>query len=107
MLIASCPASLDTLKISVPPAVKLAAAGRVPPALDLDDLESPAVAPHPLRLLFAENPEHPSLRFKKLHGAHPYWSVRFGSGYRAVCRRDGDKADWIWIGTHQDFDKAF
>ena len=69
-------------------------------------LESPAVAPHPLRLLFAENPEHPSLRFKKLHGAHPYWSVRFGSGYRAVCRREGDKADWIWIGTHQDFDKA-
>lgn len=58
-------------------------------------------------LLFVENPDHPSLRFKKLHGVHPYWSVRFGSGYRAVCRRDGDKADWIWIGTHQDFDKAF
>jgi hypothetical protein len=24
-------------------------------------------------LLFAENPDHPSLCFKKLHGAHPYW----------------------------------
>ena len=48
-----------------------------------------------------------SLRFKKLHGSYPYWSVRFGSGYRAVCRRDGDTAEWIWIGTHQDFDKAF
>ena len=58
-------------------------------------------------LLFAESPDHPGLRFKKLHGAHPYWSVRFGSGYRAVCRRAGDNADWIWIGTHQDFDKMF
>ena len=58
-------------------------------------------------LLFAKNPDYPGLRFKKLHGAHPYWSVRFGSGYRAVCRRDGNKADWIWIGTHQDFDKMF
>ena len=58
-------------------------------------------------LLFAENPDHPSLRFKKLQGTYPYWSVRFGTGYRAVCRRAGDKADWIWIGTHQDFDKTF
>jgi hypothetical protein len=33
----SCPASLDTLKISVPPAVKLDAAGGARPALDLDD----------------------------------------------------------------------
>ena len=46
----SCPASLDTLKISVPPAVMLAAASRVRPTLDLDDLESPAVASHPLRV---------------------------------------------------------
>ena len=58
-------------------------------------------------LLFAENPDHPGLRFKKLHGAYPYWSVRFGNGYRAVCRRDGDMFEWLWIGTHQDFDKAF
>ena len=29
-----CPASLDTLKVSVPPAVKLAAAIRARPALD-------------------------------------------------------------------------
>jgi hypothetical protein len=33
----SCPASLDTLGISVPPAVMLDAACRARPALDLDD----------------------------------------------------------------------
>jgi hypothetical protein len=37
MLIALCPASLDTLKVSVPPAVLLAAAFCVQPTLDLDD----------------------------------------------------------------------
>jgi hypothetical protein len=56
-------------------------------------------------LLFVENPT--ILRFKKLQGTYPYCSVRFGTGYGAVCRRASDKADWIWIGTHQDFDKTF
>ena len=37
MLIASGPASLDTLQVSVPPAVLLAAAFCVPPTLNLDD----------------------------------------------------------------------
>jgi len=40
--------------------------------------------------LFMTNPDHPSLRFKKLNGPGNYWSVRFGGGYRAVCRRDGE-----------------
>src|SRR5205807_9981632 len=33
----SCPASLGTLRVSVPPAVKLAVASRARPTLDLDD----------------------------------------------------------------------
>jgi hypothetical protein len=41
----SSPASLDTLKMSVLPSVKVAAA-----TANLDDLESPAVASHPLRV---------------------------------------------------------
>jgi hypothetical protein len=49
----------------------------------------------------------PAFVFKKLHRSYPYWSVRFGRGYRAVCRREGNTAEWLWIGTHQDFDKAF
>ena len=53
------------------------------------------------------SPAHPSLRFKKLKGLHNYWSVRFGDGYRAVCEREGDMVVWLWIGTHQSFDKTF
>jgi len=56
---------------------------------------------------FLDNPNHPSLRFKKLKGLHNYWSVRFGDGYRAVCQRESDSVVWLWIGTHQAFDKTF
>ena len=58
-------------------------------------------------LLFLDNPDHPSLRFKKLQGPYGFWSVRFGAGYRAVCKREGETFTWLWIGTHQDFDKMF
>ncbi len=55
--------------------------------------------------LFQENPGHPSLNFKKLHGAGPAWSARFGDGYRVVGERKGDTVIWFWVGTHQAFDK--
>ncbi len=57
--------------------------------------------------LFQQNPDHPGLRFKKLNSAYPLWSVRFGNGYRAVGHRNGDTIIWLWVGTHQDFDKSF
>lgn len=57
--------------------------------------------------LFITNPDHPSLRFKKLHGSRNIWSVRFGSGYRAVCERTGDNVVWLWVGTRQNFGKLF
>ncbi|MEO6181640.1 MAG: hypothetical protein ABIP71_00735, partial [Verrucomicrobiota bacterium] len=39
--------------------------------------------------LFANNPEHPSLRFKKLQGNGEIWSVRISEQYRAVGVRSG------------------
>ena len=57
--------------------------------------------------LFAESPEHPSLRFKKLQGSENIWSVRVNEQYRAVGVRAGDTVQWIWIGTHNEFDKLF
>jgi plasmid maintenance system killer protein len=57
--------------------------------------------------LFAENPEHPSLRFKKLQGYANVWSVRINDQYRAVGERTGDTIEWAWIGSHNDFDKMF
>ena len=57
--------------------------------------------------LFAENPVHPSLRFKKLAGYEDVWSVRINEQYRAVGQRKGETVVWVWIGSHNDFDKLF
>jgi len=57
--------------------------------------------------LFAENPDHPSLRFKKLGGHDRVWSVRINEQYRAIGERTGDTIVWVWIGTHNDFDNLF
>lgn len=57
--------------------------------------------------LFAENPEHPSLRFKKLQGYECVWSVRINDQYRAVGERNGDTIEWAWIGSHNEFDGKF
>ena len=56
---------------------------------------------------FAKDPGHPSLRFKKLAGYEQVWSVRINEQYRAVGERDGDTVVWVWIGSHNDFDKLF
>ena len=56
---------------------------------------------------FARDPGHPSLRFKKLGGYGHIWSVRVNEQYRAVGERSGDTIIWVWIGTHNDFDKLF
>lgn len=55
--------------------------------------------------LFAQNPYHPSLRFKRVHPAKPIYSVRINIDYRAVGVRDGDEIIWFWIGPHVDYDK--
>jgi hypothetical protein len=40
--------------------------------------------------LFRDNPNHPSLRFKRVHPTDPIYSVRIGLGYRAVGAMEGD-----------------
>jgi len=40
--------------------------------------------------LFRDNPDHPSLRFKRVHPTDPLYSVHIGLGYRAVGVRAGD-----------------
>ena len=50
---------------------------------------------------------HPSLRFKKLAGTESIWSVRITAQYRAIGERRGDMISWVWIGTHNEFDKLF
>ena len=55
--------------------------------------------------LWKQEPHHPSLHFKKIHGAKPIYSVRVAIGWRAVGIRSGDAMIWYWIGSHQAYDK--
>lgn len=57
--------------------------------------------------LFEKEPSHPSLCFKKLKGRDDVWSVRINQQYRAVGVRSIDTIEWIWIGTHNEFDRLF
>jgi hypothetical protein len=54
--------------------------------------------------LWLNDPKHPSLHFKKLKNRDLY-SVRIGDHYRAIGIVTGDTAKWIWIGSHENYDK--
>ena len=53
--------------------------------------------------LWAQNPQHPSLRFKPAGKSR--WSVRVGDHYRVLGIRDGDTITWYWIGSHEAYNK--
>jgi hypothetical protein len=53
--------------------------------------------------LLQQNPQHPSLRFKPVGGA--VWSARVNDNYRAVAIKREYHYLWIWIGSHDDYDK--
>ena len=57
--------------------------------------------------MFGQNSNHSSLRFKKLGGYEDVWSVRINELYRAVGELQGDTVVWVWIGSHNEFDKLF
>jgi mRNA-degrading endonuclease RelE of RelBE toxin-antitoxin system len=57
--------------------------------------------------IFQENPDHPSLNFKPLHGDEDFYSARISLKYRVVAQRIGNAWVWFWIGSHSDFDKEF
>ena len=51
--------------------------------------------------LLKSNPQHPSLHFKRI-GA--LWSVRVGARYRALGIEVEGGIQWIWIGSHAEYD---
>ena len=55
--------------------------------------------------LWQDNPNHPSLHFKKVSRREPIYSVRVGLHYRSLGLRDGDVVTWYWIGTHAEYDR--
>ena len=52
--------------------------------------------------LFEENPGHPSLRLKKVHGSRPVYSVRITRDDRAVGIQKEESIIWFWVGSHSD-----
>ncbi|WP_414543574.1 type II toxin-antitoxin system RelE family toxin [Nostoc sp. CCY0012] len=53
---------------------------------------------------FKQDPEHPSLRFKKVHPQLPIYSARISRIYRAVGLLEGDTVIWFWVGSHAEYD---
>lgn len=54
---------------------------------------------------FQENPNHPSLQFKRVHIAQPIYSARVNLDYRVLGVREGSEMIWFWIGSHEEYDK--
>jgi hypothetical protein len=55
--------------------------------------------------LWRRNPRHPSLEFKELRGGKDRFSIRVGEHFRALGQRTGDGIEWVWIGSHEDYNK--
>jgi len=51
------------------------------------------------------DPRYPSLDFKKLAGQGERFSVRVGLHYRAISQRVDDGVKWVWIGSHEEYNK--
>ena len=45
------------------------------------------------------------LRFKRVSNDEPLYSVRIGIQYRAVGLLKGDTITWVWIGSHDDYER--
>ena len=55
--------------------------------------------------LFSSNPQHRILRFKRVPGYEPIYSVRGPLGYRALGLLQCDDITWSWIRAHADYDR--
>jgi hypothetical protein len=57
---------------------------------------------------FEQNPAHPSLHLERLRTDNRFWSVRVTRNFRAIAQRfEGDNWVWVWIGSHEEFDRQF
>jgi len=53
--------------------------------------------------LLQSDPSHPSLHFKKVG---KFWSVRVGRNHRALAVEDGEDFIWVWVGTHDEYERT-
>ncbi|MCX5859846.1 MAG: hypothetical protein NT056_08135 [Proteobacteria bacterium] len=52
--------------------------------------------------LLREKPRHPSLHFKKIG---TFWSTRVDITHRALAVEDGQDFIWVWIGSHDQYER--
>ena len=52
--------------------------------------------------LLKTDPSHPSLHFKKVG---KFWSARAGMNQRALAVENGEDFIWVWIGTHDEYER--
>ena len=55
--------------------------------------------------LWAQNPGHPSLRFKKVHTKLPIYAVRIDRDWRALGVLKEATIVWFWIGPHAEYER--
>ncbi len=48
------------------------------------------------------DPGYASIHFKKVG---KLWSVRIGKAYGALAVSDGNDFIWVWIGTHDEYER--
>jgi mRNA-degrading endonuclease RelE of RelBE toxin-antitoxin system len=55
--------------------------------------------------LWQEDPQHPSLQFKRVSQKQPIYSVRISLNYRVLGLLESNHIYWYWIGTHDEYDE--
>jgi len=55
--------------------------------------------------LWAENPQHPSLKFKKVHASLPIFSARVDLDWRTVGVLKADTMVWFFVGPHSEYER--
>jgi hypothetical protein len=54
--------------------------------------------------LWAQDRDHPSLHFKKVHASMLVYSVRVDRTWRALGVLEQEIMIWFWIGSHADYE---
>ena len=55
--------------------------------------------------LWLRSPNHPSLHFRRLKGSTNRFSIRIGSHHRALGDLHSGAVRWVWIGTHEEYNR--
>lgn len=55
--------------------------------------------------IWRENPAHPTLHLKLVGKSEPLFSVRVDLRHRAVGLLRNDTITWMWIGSHDDYER--